>query len=364
MALRNFSRLPVFAFTILHISAISLSSHAAGGSDTAAFLDIPVGARPAALGGAYTAQAADAYAPVWNPAGLARVDQIEAAGQHLAYLESLHYEAISAAFPIGREQRQGWGVAAQYLGSGDLASRDKDGALQGDFSAHFAAYSVAYARRVNDHLSLGAAGKAIEAQVDGVGALAGAFDAGALFVLNSRLRGGAAISNVGTSMKFLQEHESLPMNARLGVSAEPWRTISASVEGVYRRSGPLSGHAGVEWRPVPALALRTGYRTDTTKELGALAGFSAGLGIDLWGQEFAYAWRPYGDLGTAQYASLVLRFGKGTKEPRNMVYVPHTKDAGDSGPSQRQMDLEDIVNLIESYEERDRRASVSSGVHR
>ena len=41
---------------------------AASGTEGASFLDIPVGAGPAALGAAYTAQANDVYAPVWNPA--------------------------------------------------------------------------------------------------------------------------------------------------------------------------------------------------------------------------------------------------------------------------------------------------------
>jgi hypothetical protein len=47
-----------------------LAAHAASGTKGAAFLDIPVCAGPAALGSAYTALSNDAYAPVWNPAGL------------------------------------------------------------------------------------------------------------------------------------------------------------------------------------------------------------------------------------------------------------------------------------------------------
>src|SRR4051812_46029547 len=61
------------------------------GTQGAAFLDIPVGAGPAALGGAYSALARDAYAPTWNPAGLGDVQGVQFSGQHLDYLESLHY---------------------------------------------------------------------------------------------------------------------------------------------------------------------------------------------------------------------------------------------------------------------------------
>ena len=61
----------VFSF-LLVLSAIFFASHAWGfsGTEGASFLDIPVGAGPAALGGAYTALATDAYAPIYNPAGL------------------------------------------------------------------------------------------------------------------------------------------------------------------------------------------------------------------------------------------------------------------------------------------------------
>src|SRR5450631_2020075 len=51
---------------------------ASAGTEGASFLDIPVGAGPAALGSAYTALATNAYAPVWNPAGLGMLNGNEA----------------------------------------------------------------------------------------------------------------------------------------------------------------------------------------------------------------------------------------------------------------------------------------------
>src|SRR6202011_4765916 len=79
------------------------------------------------------------------------------------------------------------------------------------------------------------------------------------------------------------------------------------------------GRAGAEWKPIPMVALRTGYRSDTLNKLSALAGFSTGIGLQVWGQEFAYAWLPYGDLGNTQYFSLLLRFGPKEKERRNLI---------------------------------------------
>src|SRR5437667_2673186 len=84
------------------------SVDASSGTEGASFLDIPVGAGPAALGSAYSALATDAYAPTWNPAGLGPLENNQVAGQHLSYLESIYYEHASFVHPLGK----GRGVGA------------------------------------------------------------------------------------------------------------------------------------------------------------------------------------------------------------------------------------------------------------
>ena len=77
-----------------------LPARASSGTETAAFLDIPVGAGPAALGAAYSALANDAYAPTWNPGGLGFLPSTQFSGQHLSYVDTLHYEYASFAIPL------------------------------------------------------------------------------------------------------------------------------------------------------------------------------------------------------------------------------------------------------------------------
>src|SRR5579863_5449230 len=93
-----FQSFPVFAFT---------------GTEGAAFLELPIGARPAAMGSAYSMLAEDAYAPVWNPAGLATLDGGQLAGMHSIYLQSTSYDYASFVHPLGAGR--GFGVAAQYF---------------------------------------------------------------------------------------------------------------------------------------------------------------------------------------------------------------------------------------------------------
>src|ERR1700688_4076220 len=92
---------------------------ASSGTEGASFLDIPVGAGPAALGSAYSAMASDAYAPAWNPGGLGLIDSNQFAAQHLSYLDTLHYEFASFVHPLGKGRALG--ASIQYLGTGDIS---------------------------------------------------------------------------------------------------------------------------------------------------------------------------------------------------------------------------------------------------
>lgn len=74
------------------------------------------------------------------------------------------------------------------------------------------------------------------------------------------------------------------------------------------RTAAASVHAGVEWLPVSALALRGGLRSDAVKELGGPAGWTLGFGLRLMGQQLDYAWVPYGGLGATHVFSLVISF--------------------------------------------------------
>jgi hypothetical protein len=301
-------------------------SRASAGSEGAAFLNIPVGAGPAALGSAYSALATDAYAPVFNPGGLGFLSATELSGQHLVYLEDMHYEFASIVHPFSK--KSGIAASIQYLGSGDITKTDPTGADVGDFSAHYAAYSLAYGRALTERLALGLTGKAIEAKLDDVSGHAFAGDIGFLYKAHPKATLAATLSNLGTDLKFLQDGDPLPMAFRVGTALRPFTRLTVSADVVHRKSGLTSLHMGFAWRPLEILSLRGGYRTDTLKGLDAMAGVSAGLGLHVWGQELAYAWVPYGDLGDTQYVSLTMRFGAAEDAKRNLIQYQSIRKHG------------------------------------
>ncbi len=302
----------------LAVGVFALVTNArAAGTTGASFLDIPTGAGPASMGSAYTALATDAYAPVWNPAGLGFLETPQIAGQHLSYLESIHDEFLAGVYPL--RPGKSIGFSAQYLGSGDITGTDTSGANTGTYSDMFAAYALAYGQAINEKLAFGLTGKLIHGRLDDVTANAYAADFGTLYKLSDRINLGASLANVGSHLTFLNSGDSLPLTFRLGGSYQPTPHWTLTSDFVAPKSEPLGLHFGGEWKPIALVGIRAGYRTDTTKGLSALAGFSTGIGLDVWGQEFAYAWVPYGDLGNTNYFSLVLRFGAPGEPHKNLT---------------------------------------------
>ena len=74
----------------------------AGGPGTpgATGLKIPAGARPAAMGGAFTGMADDLNALMWNPAGLGLMARPELSILHVDYLVDTRYEMVGYANPL------------------------------------------------------------------------------------------------------------------------------------------------------------------------------------------------------------------------------------------------------------------------
>lgn len=302
----------LLAATIFAFNQTSL--HAEAGIEGASFLDIPVGAQPAALGSAYTANATNSYAPVWNPGALPFVTAIEASAMHLVYLDSVHYNFMSVALPLGRPEsgigpsQAGWGVSAQYLGTSDIDGRDDAGNPIGSAKASNGAFTLAYGQRLRPNLSWGSSVKLITQSIADVSARAYAVDFGMLWKFVPHWQMGLAVSNVGTPLKMVEQEDPLPMNGRLGLAWQQTDALRWSAESVYRRNGNFDLHGGAEWTYAKLFSIRGGYSNAHTQGLSSAAGFTAGFGIHWGSHEYSYGWVPFGPLGYTHYLSVNLRF--------------------------------------------------------
>ncbi len=278
------------------------------GTEGAAFLELPVGARPAALGSAYSALAEDAYAPTWNPAGLAFLNSAELAAMHMLYLESSSYEYGSFVIPVG--SGRGLGVAVQYFRPGKITGLDASGNDIGDIGGYYANYTVAFGQSIGEAFGIGLSGNLIKAQIDDVSGQAFAGGGGLLYRPTDKWRFAAVLANAGQKLKFLDSEDSLPLTYRLAGAYHPVPSWTITLEGTRQIDGLTSGHSGVEYETPFGFSFRTGYTTERTRELSAIAGFSLGFSMLLWKQDFAYTWLPLSDLGSSHIISLVWHFGR------------------------------------------------------
>jgi hypothetical protein len=101
----------------------SLNIVAQTSSIPAAFVDVGYGARPVAMGSAYSGLADDINALFWNPAGLNHLTDKQAAFTTANILGVVRYNILSYAMPLKfGEAQQGGGIA--LISSGDDALRE------------------------------------------------------------------------------------------------------------------------------------------------------------------------------------------------------------------------------------------------
>ena len=298
------------------------SIHPDAGSTSAAFLKLPVGARAAALGGAFAAVPGDPFAIYWNPAGLAYAGPQETVGFfHNEYFQGLGQEFLSYSAPA---RGGGWGLGLNYFYTGsDLERRsglnEDDPANpisppEGEFGAYDLALSAGYARRYPGDYALGAAVKIIRQSIDDERGLSAALDLGALRDFAWRggeYTAGLSVSNIGPGIKFVEKRYDLPLVFRAGLSRRLEDSGALlSLEADKPSDNYLSFTAGVEYPLTGRLALRSGYRYRLRgNELGAWSGFSAGAGVAFDKLTFDYAFSPFGTLGNSHRFSVNLRFG-------------------------------------------------------
>jgi hypothetical protein len=176
------------------------------GTNGAAELLIPVGARDIAMGGASIATAQGVEALYWNPAGVTRMR-----GGAAVYLSHMNYIAdIGVNYGAVSANVEGFGILSLSLKSlsvGEIpvtTTLDPDGTGQ-NFSPQFLTLGLTYSRQLNDRISVGFTSHLISERMGEVSASGVAFDVGVLYDNLGGLDGlglGVVVKNIGPQMKF------------------------------------------------------------------------------------------------------------------------------------------------------------------
>jgi len=266
----------------------SLPAAEGDGGYAGAFFQIPVGARPTALGGAYLAISDDGAGPLFNPAGLAGLKRplLASSYRFLALDRTLGY--ITVIFPAKGESAVG--VNWLYTGSGNVMERDRRGIDLGrtlSFNHH--AFSVLFAKKFEDYLSAGLNAKYLHATFAEMTAFTVSFDFGLILYINqffSRetrdllpvqdIRVGLTIKHLAAEYSWNNENyihqfrdpsalstdqdDAIPLEIGLGGSARFFeRKLLAAVDVRKNNKQDPFFHAGAEYMVSPEFAIRGGF---------------------------------------------------------------------------------------------------------
>lgn len=283
-----------------------LAAPALAGTTTGfAFLELPAGARVAALGGAGATLAGGPSALFWNPAGIAPAEAWTdrshglASFDHHESIQSFRQEIVGGVLQKGGD---GLGLALNAHYTDAIDQRDELGNLTGTFGASDFAVAFGLAKTAAPGLRLGGALQWTHEDLGGNGASAFALSAGGLYALPSvaGLTLGASLRNLGGSPSFKAvdgsdgASVSQPATFQLGASygKATWR---AAADLVKLKGDSMEERLGLEFRPMPVLALRAGYMIGLDA-----ADLTAGAGIAVGRFDIDYAFVPYhDDLGSS-----------------------------------------------------------------
>jgi hypothetical protein len=298
------------------------------------FLKIEVGARAAAMGGAYVALADDISSLYWNPGGLGTLQSNEILIQTTNWILDTKMNFVGIGYQLGNFGVLG--LSINSFSSGDIQETtilEPEG-TESTYSASDIAAGISFGRQITDRFSAGLTLKYVSEQISTERASTVAIDIGSVFRTNflNDMRIGFALSNLGGRMQMdgsglmirhivdpgakqapatlFTEPWDIPLLFRFGlatdiIKAENLRLTVAS-EIMDSRDFVDRFSMGGEIAVGEMLFLRGGYKTrydEISLTLGAGLNLSLQSGLGL---RIDYAYVDYGIFESTERYSLIL----------------------------------------------------------
>jgi len=273
-------------------------------SHAAPYLRMGVGARALGMGGAFTAIADDATAAYWNPAGLAKIENIEATFMYAANMavdRQLNYFAYAHWLGVG-----GLGVSWLNAGMMDMPHRDGSGTSLGTDDYADNAIMFSYGMEVGS-IMLGGTAKILHQNVMGTTETGFGVDVGGLFNVTDNVSAGLMIRDVGSQYGEVD----VPLDWRFGSAVKALDGALcvgldvAKVQNIENFDIHLGAEYGMEVHPGYHAFFRSGIQSAEDKA------FTAGLGIRVPYIQFDYSFVTEKDedaLGDNHRISVTARF--------------------------------------------------------
>jgi len=297
-------------------AAASDFSSSAIGTAGSEFLNVDVGPRGIAMGGAYSAVTNDATSLYWNPAGLTQVPRISATAMHDEYMASIREEYFAYAHRFNESTVLAGGM--RYLDAGAIAQTDINGNSAGDFRPRNYIAEIGWGQAIADltdaerDISLGVTGRYFYSDMGLAAASGYAGDIGLLARYTEAPMPYAfscVAQNLGRGQKFDYTRDTLPFRGKLGAALQAAPFALLSMEAVFPVTNTPYGALGLELTletPNGTKAfLRGGY--NSINQFSGLEGFRGatfGFGLNMGDFTVDYAYVPFGMLGDTHRFSL------------------------------------------------------------
>lgn len=206
--------------TLLLCLQISLTTAQVSGENSFGVLQLPSGARSAALGGVVPSLPGDVTLVADNPALMDSVEVGDFALAYSPFFGGINFLNATGAFNTGKAGLFAVGIA--YVNYGDFTERDLLGTELGTFTPSDLMIRVSKSHRIGPFV-LGANLKYANTSIAGYASNALMADLGGLYQKpGSQLTFAMALKNLGTSFSnFATSQPELPMDVHLGVSFKP-----------------------------------------------------------------------------------------------------------------------------------------------
>ncbi len=327
--------------TLLMLYFVLTAQAQVGGQRGFSFLELPVSAKQAALGGVnITSGAHDINMVIANPGLLNEKMDNQLSLTYVGYLADIKQSNLVYGFNTPKYGR--WAVSLSYLKYGDFVQRDATGVEEGAFNVNDYTLGLTHARQV-DAFTLGATAKAAVSSMAGNKAVGLLADAGVTFNHPEKdFTVGLAFKNVGYQVRPFTDgdRKAMPWDAQLGLSYKPEHMpirLSVTAHRLYQfdivyldpnATGQLDENgeeikrekklgdkiarhfvAGAEFVFSNNFQLRTGYNHQRRKELrldsgAGGAGFSAGGMLRVRAFELNYSSAFFHSSGATHYITV------------------------------------------------------------
>ncbi len=322
---------------VLICNTFVLAQNANLGTSGVQFLEIPVGAKAASMGGAVVGLLNGASSVFWNPAGIAAVKQNAFHISYWNHFDMFDYSAASFVINTGDFGNIGISMTLFSVDEMEETTELKPEGTGVFFDAQDIALGLTYSRYVTSSFVVGMTAKYISTRIFNSTASGFAFDVGTKYQLDfQNLTIAMRMSNFGPDLKFdgedlnvthdqsdiiatnrltparlIAEDFPLPLIFQVGIGFDIINYNFLSMKGAFDAIHPSDNeerlHFGTELGFYDRFYLRGGYKYNYDDE-----DFSFGMGVTLPVSgsliKFDYSYSIYDVLPDLQRASIEIEF--------------------------------------------------------